>query len=133
MHTIVERFGWQPVAILGGSVFVALGMLGYHQINGSSSDGVRSAKDDITITDCGNHTIDSVTVNGTINNSTDQQEGYWADIKALDVHGVVLSDITVEVLGVRGGETRTFSHSEPSSGGTAVKCVVNNATRTMGS
>jgi hypothetical protein len=133
MQTIVERFGWPAVSILGGSVFVALGILGYHEINGSGSDGIRSAKDDITITDCGNHTVDSLTVKGSITNSTDQTEGYWADVKALDVHGVVVSDFIVEVLGVAAGETRSFSQSEPRGHGTTVKCVVSEATRTIGS
>ncbi|MFE4716225.1 hypothetical protein ACFRLW_07210 [Streptomyces sp. NPDC056728] len=127
MQTITRRFGLKRVSIFTVSAVAILGVTGC-----SSSDGVRSAKDDITITGCDNQTVDSVTVNGSINNSTGQQEGYWADIKVLDDHGVVLSDITVEVLGVQGGETRTFSQTEASSGGTAIRCVVSNATRTMG-
>ncbi|MET8094845.1 hypothetical protein ABZV29_00020 [Streptomyces sp. NPDC005236] len=37
MHTIIERIGWPAVAILGGSVVLSLGILGYHATTSDSS------------------------------------------------------------------------------------------------
>jgi hypothetical protein len=126
MQTIT---GLKRVTIFTVSAFAILGVGGC-----SSSDGVRSAKDDITITHCGNASVDTVTVKGMITNSTPDPEGYWADVKALNYDGVVLEDFTVQVLGVAAGETRTFTQTEQKTrNGTTFKCVVSNATRTMGS